>query len=1662
MANEEPICFEIDHKLILSNPDFDKELDSSQYDPNKAKITPFPNDYTLAVFADLAYKSHFYSPPDDWKLLTTATNKASNNGYFGVAFWNPTLCHVTVAHRGTEVSTIGALIADVQLSLNAYSTRQSQSAATFLHLVSEQIKKKNETSDVKFQLSITGHSLGAWLAQISTFTVKYFKVEDNKFVEDKDYLKNIHVHTVVFESPGCKEALSKLSRKFVPRYVNRKFGNFNNLDMTVYLSKLNPINSINHHVGTIYMVKSKTHAIKEIIGLFDYKTRKIERKIVLDFKSGMWASGKLVLKYLLPSSWTKQRVMLETADDTEYSLNVFTEDELDFINDWNYIQERDSINVKNYKKDKGIPKFTVKDEYNMIKAQNFQDLITTIACVKYLRPTKETILNLLESDVHDQVHLELFKLEAKHFQKHVLKFQRYYFKDDRYGLKKHLETDGSNILHILIDKASTLHYELETSIVNNVLMNCERNDSSLFDDYFMMEDHCFAIVNWNLLYKAKQFLSKIIGRTKDKINLLIIECFEVYDRDQSVILKSLVESGAKVILLSAEKFYWLHGKNIKKVDGFGSNIKFQDLIEESQQEFRRQLNLSLYGKTMSLNDILEETQFQTEEVYEYLNKTVFALLEFMVTPLIGPVIMDCPYNNMLQNVVFLDLYHEIDIEVLLSRSYDERSLFIIEDKEKNDLLSGVNIPNIKVQPTVKFEDECMQNFDKIIYLLKTKKGKLCLIKIFNKNFYVSRNIVHNHTVNQQLIFNSSNSDLDFYFFCGDESKYKMLYSQLDKKRKNHYNFRDSIEEGKRKIQNLENQETGHLFRINEDKIEWLYSRGSLNLLRKHMRPNTIPQKETEIINHYQQIIIISGEPGMGKSSTVGHLFLSLQQTHWLFAVPLRNSRFDDIDNNIDFDLIAKFILRSCNMSSIECLQYLLSYCLKHKTKLNICLMFDGFDEIPTYKERDKFVELINFLKENSSVKILITTRKFACKALENGLSVLASHYEIIDYDTKILDFFSEFQYSQWQLFKQNIDIGDINTFIRRKLDAAPTIFGETITNFIGIPMQMRMLAEVITLLEPYEILDITLANILNLYQKYTEMHYSVYFRRSGISTGTTINEWLKECIFIKLSKLAIIKLFNLDINYIKQIDIDELNRVGLIQSDYEYNCINFEFLHDSVRDFFIAQLLKLWLECQFVAIHHNWNLEVFIVSNFLTDGKYREARFFLNCYLKNLEITENRLNVCRDKLLELLEDNPNLLLNNESQESVFHICVNEDLCYLLKYFLFQVIDNMSKKELLSKRNSELQTPLFLAIRKAEANSNDTESVLLILLEELDKWNNSDMKTILVSTLFTYDVTSTDINKLKRYSNRYTDIIKTVNQIEQNIIYITLFLDACKENDFKKVNEILENFKNDKITRDYLLLTTNNRKETCLHLTTNKDIAEKLLKLGCDMNMQDNHGMTPLTRAIKNKQTDIAIKLINKGASNIPDYFGFTGALHAAKYGNLEVLKLLNSRNVPNVNVDERNVFGVTPLMIATKYKNVEIVKYLLDNEADLFTTDKHGNTPLHYAVIGNCIELVKLFRERGADLNDLNYDGLTPLLYSIKRNQKEMINCLLQNGADVNVKSARNVYPLKLLIQANQNALIKKVLKEEHIKFKGGKAIIRPAARTDILTPEEMDYINSI
>jgi hypothetical protein len=191
-----------------------KQLTAESPNEQLKAVSPYPTPYVLAQFASLAYENgnalqnakdklldalqKKLKKAEDklevlkgWQFLTAAKN--TDNSYFGAAYWNPEQQLVVIAHRGTEfeptIAFLKDLKADLALAFNRY-TPQISSACTFadrvttvLNEVSQEYKEKNQNYKVNFQLFFTGHSLGGWLAQITTFTTEYLKKKKVIFLD---------------------------------------------------------------------------------------------------------------------------------------------------------------------------------------------------------------------------------------------------------------------------------------------------------------------------------------------------------------------------------------------------------------------------------------------------------------------------------------------------------------------------------------------------------------------------------------------------------------------------------------------------------------------------------------------------------------------------------------------------------------------------------------------------------------------------------------------------------------------------------------------------------------------------------------------------------------------------------------------------------------------------------------------------------------------------------------------------------------------------------------------------------------------------------------------------------------------------------------------------------------------------------------------------------------------------------------------------------------------------------------------------------------------------------------------------------------------------------------------------------------------------------------
>jgi len=226
---------------------------------------PFPEEKIIAKFSSRVYhepknpkgKWQLIKPkntellPDKWVILTTAYN--SINGYFGAAYWNANHQQLVIAHRGTN--SLKDAWADLRGVMMGAYTAQVSSAITFVDKLKESVIKFNRCPDTFIHVTITGHSLGGWLAQITTLSIEFLKlqkVDDLAFFVLED-APSIHAHTLVFESPGARDILEKIEADFENKYKIDMI-KLNDLDITTYLLAPNVINSFGKHVGNIYEI----------------------------------------------------------------------------------------------------------------------------------------------------------------------------------------------------------------------------------------------------------------------------------------------------------------------------------------------------------------------------------------------------------------------------------------------------------------------------------------------------------------------------------------------------------------------------------------------------------------------------------------------------------------------------------------------------------------------------------------------------------------------------------------------------------------------------------------------------------------------------------------------------------------------------------------------------------------------------------------------------------------------------------------------------------------------------------------------------------------------------------------------------------------------------------------------------------------------------------------------------------------------------------------------------------------------------------------------------------------------------------------------------------------------------------------------------------------
>ena len=210
----------------------------------------------------------------------------------------------------------------------------------------------------------------------------------------------------------------------------------------------------------------------------------------------------------------------------------------------------------------------------------------------------------------------------------------------------------------------------------------------------------------------------------------------------------------------------------------------------------------------------------------------------------------------------------------------------------------------------------------------------------------------------------------------------------------------------------------------------------------------------------------------------------------------------------------------------------------------------------------------------------------------------------------------------------------------------------------------------------------------------------------------------------------------------------------------------------------------------------------------------------------------------------------------------------------------------------------------------------------------------------------------------------------------------------------------------------------------LELMVNKDSAFentdeilRLIRAGADLLVSDRNGATALLKAVANDHDEVALVLINEGATVNQKTNDFETPLYiAATHGNVSIVQALVDAGIA-LTLNFADQFGNTPLFRAITGNHVDIVKILLEAGADTNLPGDYreatrsfaagGTPPLLKAVATKNVMLVELLIKSGAQLEVKDREGFTAFLRAFYDKNIPMIQTLARAGANLNIRNPK-------------------------------------------------------
>jgi len=1559
----------VDTELKLSHDDFKQSME--QFYANKQLSTidqlqatpPYPMPYVSARFASMAYldcKHGDPEPPDGWQLLTTATN--CRNGYFGTAYWHPEHQQVVIAHRGTETNNLEAFLKDFCTDIKGIVCKkyvgQMSSASTFANKVVTVMQEIEKEKKVSFELFFTGHSLGGWLAQITAFTTEYLEVRDSHEVQEgwlayvpafitkllkvksSTFLKKLkteegeppasssmqdnhditysyHPHTVVFDSPGCKDMLLQMADKLDVRNEGRSI-DLQHLDITSYLSAPNLINTCNTHLGTVYRIFTDlshmgffrkntplynlaTHSMDKIVQAFDpemgqvHKDDECRLKIreVVDWpvRAGKlygpelndfftWAKRlnnyhpevKKISYRKVVKGYHPLRYQTKAYDERTKSLSIFNKDQWEFLQCYLCLlklkkpfQFKDFFSVmNNAEAEKEVEQNLRNIELVDNERIRCPDISTFYALIPYVKRLvrlfphiKKEIKDKLSSyEIINKVCQDETQRYVKQIHPNALDFN-----DGALGLKEFLESDKKIGQLRIVDGDAWRG----TTQIYWVLKN-----TSSTPNYNSEGHYTILQLKWLLTVNRVINLNALLT-SMETPHLLMIAC----------------------------------GTN-QAVNDELENI-FKELFSILKQKDELKIILTMQSK----GDIAAFLQqIATNALGEGFITTDEQLTWSDLTALTWSDLTASSKTNLLKKTVI----------------FQGRTVALNHVTSSSSVTDSFLLTDLLHEKEIRIGEEPV---------LSACSG-------YNEKLYVDRTFNHNIVIRQDISSDKRQGKFaDLLAF--NEEEFKQLCQQNPTSN----------------VHWLENDTSGELI--------WQQSQGNLKTLRKYIDGQKFQSyAPTDIDNLLQQakhkrVMLITDKAGMGKSTVLTHLskrIMELFPAHWFVRINLNN--YTDLwEVQKERKMERRDVLEFLSKEVLNLKSYLEEELFKKNFEgnevNNVVVMVDGFDEIcPCYKET--VIDMLQVLKQTSVAQLWVTTRLHLKEEMEDNLQQLSYTLQPFSEVEQV-----EFLKKMW-LQTSNIKIMNQH---RLEMYAATLIrhLAQSVRDkdkeFTGIPLQIDMLAKAFEedfasfyLSQKSEPELSHKLDLLGLYRRFTDRKYNIYCKekyKTPAASNMAVKEQQKrdfKRIKSEHQVLALKALFTEDQVALLQIDNDspfsdeELARIGIAQRNNEGKL---HFIHCTFAEYFVARFVIKRLNKK---TKPHPQMQEFLVSKVLLRTECQVIRSFLDGFLEKSEPSNEALEVYGEKLNDQLKKREHGTL--EGTTTALHTAAKEDNASIIGFLLESLKsgkDLSTVTEMLLATDCRGQTALHKA---AENDSVQALKKIWEWAEELTTWKAVAERDHLVA-LSDHSEASDTTRASAEEEELQQDQIKNKLFVAKDKCGNTAWHRAAKRGSIKALEALWTWAKKAKLNTNELLLAQNKEGNTAWQLAAQTGHLKLLQKLG-----------------VWAKEVEVNPDELKNKLLLAKDKYGYTMWYRAAESGNLEALETLwflgkKSKLKPDEMLLAQDEEGNTAWKVATQRCHFEILKKLWEwakgEQKDknilgdnlLLAKDQYGNTAWHRA-----------------------------------------------------------------------------------------------------------------